>query len=59
MIHYFGYPGFEEVFEFYNIVGDPWELVDLYALHDPMAARFQDEIKEKLSEIDANIYQYF
>jgi arylsulfatase A-like enzyme len=54
MIHYFGYPGFEEVFEFYNIVGDPWELVDLYGLHDPMAARFQDEIKEKLVEINAN-----
>jgi arylsulfatase A-like enzyme len=51
LIYYTGYPGFDEVYELYNLEEDPEELVNLYSSSDPVASSLIDELKAKLTQI--------
>jgi arylsulfatase A-like enzyme len=51
MIHYFGYPGFDEEYEFYNLEEDPEEIKDIYDLRDPNVVRLHEELRYKLKDI--------
>jgi arylsulfatase A-like enzyme len=52
LIHYFGYPGYEEEYELYDLENDPEELSDLYSSKGSLAADLQNQLKEKLQEIN-------
>ncbi len=52
LIHYFGYEGYENAFELYDLANDPEELNDLYASEQPVAAALQAELLEKLSSVN-------
>jgi arylsulfatase A-like enzyme len=50
LIYFRGYGG--DRYEFYNLKQDPQELVDLYHAEHPVSKELQDELIEKLSEVD-------
>jgi arylsulfatase A-like enzyme len=50
LIHYFGYPGYQDVYELYDLASDPEEL---HSLPDGMvAAELRQELEEKLKEVN-------
>ena len=52
LIHYFGYDGYENEFELYDLVNDPEEMEDLYGSKRPIATDLQNELEEKLREVN-------
>jgi arylsulfatase A-like enzyme len=52
LIAYFGYPGYDEVYEFYNLEEDPEELNDLIKKEPEMFNRLKDELLATMA--DAN-----
>lgn len=53
-LSYYKYPNYGiEEFEFYDLAGDPEEMSNLYPAHPAAAAAMQDELLQKLSEVNA------
>jgi arylsulfatase A-like enzyme len=52
LVHYFGYNGYESEYELYDLANDPEELEDLYVSRKSVAANLQNELVEKLEEIN-------
>jgi arylsulfatase A-like enzyme len=52
LIHYLGYPGFENKFELFDLVDDPDELVDRFTTEKSIASDMQDELRIKLLEVN-------
>jgi arylsulfatase A-like enzyme len=52
LIHYFGYDGYENEYELYDLVNDPEEMEDLYSSRKSVAADLQSELEEKLWEVN-------
>jgi arylsulfatase A-like enzyme len=52
LIHYFGYSGYEDEYELYDLVNDPEETEDLFLMRKSVAADLQSELKEKLKEVN-------
>jgi arylsulfatase A-like enzyme len=52
LVHYFGYPGFEDQYEMYDLQADPEELRNLYAQGDPLADRLRDQLLAKLEDVN-------
>ena len=50
LIHYFGYPGYEDAYEFYDLASDPEELDDLSG--GSIAAELRNELEEKLRVVN-------
>lgn len=48
MIYYLGYPGYDNVYELYNIAEDPEEMRNLITSETGTAARMKDELLEAL-----------
>jgi arylsulfatase A-like enzyme len=53
LIHYFGYDGYENEFELYDIANDPEEMEDLYPSQEGIATRLRDEMEEDLRRAHA------
>jgi arylsulfatase A-like enzyme len=52
LIHYFGYEGFEDEYEFYDLKNDPEEMNDLYPSRTKLVAKFKHELNQKLAEVN-------
>lgn len=52
LIHYFGYRGYEDEYELYDLVNDPEEMEDLFSLRKSVTADLQSELKEKLRKVN-------
>lgn len=52
LIHYRGYPGYENEFELYDVQRDPEELENLYATQKDVAADLQHELETKIDEVN-------
>jgi hypothetical protein len=52
LVHYFGYPGFEDEYELYDLAADPEELRNMYVESDPLASRLRDELLGKLDSVN-------
>jgi choline-sulfatase len=52
LIHTFGYHGYEDGYELYNLAQDPEELEDLYPSKRSLAADLQAELEARLQEAD-------
>lgn len=52
LIHYFGYDGFENEYELYDLANDPEEMADLYPSQKSLAADLENELREKLREVN-------
>jgi arylsulfatase len=52
LIHYFGYDGYEDEYELYDLANDPEEMEDLYSSNRAVAADLQRELEEKLREVN-------
>jgi arylsulfatase A-like enzyme len=52
LIHYFGYDKYESEYELYDLANDPEELEDLYASEKQVAANLQNELRDKLQEVN-------
>ena len=52
LIHYLGYPGYEDRWELYDLGEDPEELHDLYSPENPEAHELQAELSAKLEEVN-------
>ncbi len=52
LIHYFGYPGYENEYELYNLENDPEELENLYPSAGPIATDMQSQLRQKLQEVN-------
>jgi hypothetical protein len=52
LIHYFGYPGYENEYEFYDLKSDPEELKNLYSSRNPIAAEMQNRLQQRLQEVN-------
>jgi arylsulfatase A-like enzyme len=52
LIHYLGYPGFQNAYEFYDLAEDPEELEDLYPLHPPEAKRMQRDLEHRIDQVN-------
>ncbi|NVM26375.1 MAG: sulfatase-like hydrolase/transferase [Desulfobacterales bacterium] len=52
LIHYFGYDGYENGYELYDLANDPEEMEDLYLSRKSVAADLQSELEEKLREVN-------
>lgn len=50
LIYYTGYPGFDQVFEMYDLEADPEETNDLYEPGSPVARSLKDELLSFLAE---------
>jgi arylsulfatase A-like enzyme len=50
LLHYFGYPGYENVYEVYDLASDPEELKDLSG--SSVAAELRNELKDKLDTVN-------
>jgi arylsulfatase A-like enzyme len=50
LIHYFGYEGYEDEYELYDLTNDPEERENLYSQKRSLAADLQHELSEKLAE---------
>ena len=49
---YYKYPNFGELFEFYNLTDDPDELHNLYPSKPAIAIKMQEELLQKLSDVN-------
>lgn len=52
LIWYIGYPGYDNVYELYNLGSDPEELVDLSKSHSDIVLSMGKELKTRLAEAD-------
>ncbi len=52
LIHYFGYDGYENEYELYDVVNDPEEMEDLYLSRKSIVADLQSELEQKLREVN-------
>lgn len=52
LIHCFGFKGYENEYELYDLVNDPEEIEDLYLSKKSVAADLQSELEEKLREVN-------
>jgi arylsulfatase A-like enzyme len=52
LIHYFGYEGFDGVYELYDVVGDPEELEDIQSSKPDVASELRLELARKLGIVD-------
>jgi choline-sulfatase len=52
LIWYFGYKGFEDTFEMYDLENDPEELNDIASLRSSLAHELQHELVRKLEEVN-------
>lgn len=52
LTRYLGYKDGEDKYELYDLENDPEELVNLYASRKPEAADLQNELREKLQEVN-------
>ncbi len=52
LIHYFGYPGHESVYELYDLANDPEELIDLYSSKQSLALEMSEKLQAKLLEVN-------
>jgi arylsulfatase A-like enzyme len=52
LIHYFGHDGYDNVYELYDLENDPEELEDVYPLQGPVARDLQNELDQKLREVN-------
>jgi hypothetical protein len=50
LIAYFGYPGYDNVYEFYNLNDDPEELHDLSQKEPAVFIQLKDELLNALAE---------
>ncbi len=50
---YYNYPGEWQGWEFYDLTADPEELKDLYGMHPAAAQQMQDELLQRLSEVNS------
>ena len=57
LVYYFGYDGFDGVFELYNLSDDPEELDDLYASHPEMASALEQELTARIKQSDSPFIQ--
>lgn len=53
LIYYFGYEGYQQEYELYDLEADPQELTNLYDPTDSLSVVLQDELKTKLSEVNS------
>ena len=51
LIRYFGYTD-EDIFELYDLSNDPEELVDIFNTNPTIAARLQQELQQKLAQVN-------
>ncbi len=51
LVHYFGYDGFDDEYELYNLENDPEELENIYG-YSTMTKSLKDELKMKLAEVN-------
>jgi arylsulfatase A-like enzyme len=52
LIYYFGYDGFDDQYELYDLNNDPEELDDLYAESNSVARELSAELQGKLEEVN-------
>jgi arylsulfatase A-like enzyme len=52
LIHYFGYPGYEDEYELYDLENDPEELEDRYGVDRDIASELEHELEQKLQEVN-------
>jgi len=52
LIHYFGYRGYEDETELYDLANDPEEIEDLYLSKRSVAADLRNEMDDKLREVN-------
>jgi arylsulfatase A-like enzyme len=52
LIHYFGYDGYDDQFELYDLVNDPEEMEDLYQINRSVAREFRNELEHKLRVVN-------
>lgn len=52
LIRYIGYPGFEDVYELYDLKDDPDEFKDIYTQRNGIAGELQAELDGKLKEVN-------
>jgi choline-sulfatase len=52
LVQYSGYKGYEDTCELYDLANDPEEMEDLYASERRVAADLQDELRERLQEVN-------
>ncbi|NIS82025.1 MAG: sulfatase-like hydrolase/transferase [Anaerolineales bacterium] len=50
LVHYFGYNGFDGIFELYNLKNDPEELQDLYETQPSIVSELTSELLAKIEE---------
>jgi arylsulfatase A-like enzyme len=52
LIHYFGYSGYEDRYELYDLANDPEEMEDLISSSKSVAADLQSELRGKLDQVN-------
>lgn len=52
LIWYIGYPGYDNIYELYNLKSDPEERLDLGKSHSEVLASMRSELQEKLAAAD-------
>jgi arylsulfatase A-like enzyme len=52
LIHYFGYPGYSDVHELYDLKNDPEELSDLASVRRELATDLLNQLHEKLDAVN-------
>jgi len=52
MIRYFGYPGYENVYELFDLESDPEEMIDLVQEDPSLAQTMRTELDAKLEEVN-------
>jgi arylsulfatase A-like enzyme len=52
LIHYFGYDGYENEYELYDLANDPHEMEDLHSSGLSVAADLQHQLTQKLREVN-------
>jgi arylsulfatase A-like enzyme len=53
LIHYFGYEGYKNVYELYDLDKDPQELVNLYSSRNSIAESMKNELLLKLKQVNS------
>jgi hypothetical protein len=56
LIHYFGYDGYENEYELYDLVNDPEEVENLYPSKKSIAADLRRELKKKQRKVNQPYY---
>jgi arylsulfatase A-like enzyme len=51
LVHYFGYPGFEDEYEMFDLDSDPEELDDFYRTGAPAVLEMRETLQDKLRQV--------